>query len=229
MNIGIYKITSPTNKVYIGQSINIKNRKYNHKSKTDKSKGPKLHRSLKKYGFDAHKFEIIQECLINELDKWETDWKKLELEKVNNDWSKVLFCDLYDRGGGPRSELTKLKISQSNKGRIVSLETRNKKSKSMLNKFHSEETKKLMSISSKGKPKSKEHILNMMKNRQSVIDGVKLANSKPVIQYDLNMNQIKEWNSVAEVKQHFKGDIGVCCRGKQQTACNYIWKFKNKN
>ncbi len=227
MNIGIYKITSPSGKVYIGQSINIKNRKYNHKSKTDKSKGPKLYRSLQKYGFDAHKFEIIEECLIEQLNEKEIFWKKIELEKVNNDWSKVLFCDLYDRGGGPRSEETKNKISQSNKGRIVSLETRNKKSKSMLNKFHSEETKKLISNSSKGKPKSKDHILNMMKNRQPIINGVKLANSKLVIQYDLNMKPIKEWNSINEAKQYFKGDIGACCRGKQQTACNYIWKFKN--
>ncbi len=66
-----------------------------------------------------------------------------------------------------------------------------------------------------------------MKNRQPIINGVKLANSKLVIQYDLNMKPIKEWNSINEAKQYFKGDIGACCRGKQQTACNYIWKFKN--
>jgi len=231
MNIGIYKITSPSNKVYIGQSINFSARKHQYKSscknKSNKHLGPKLYNSLLKHGFDTHKFELIEECNLGQLNERETYWKQYYLNLVNQDWSKVLFHELYDMGGGPRSEETKHKISQSNLGKIVSLETRNKKSKSMLNKFHSEETKKLMSILSKGKSKSNEHILNMMKNRQPVIDGVKLANSKPIIQYDLNMNQIKEWNSVTEAKQHFKGDIGACCRGRQITACNYIWKFKN--
>jgi len=32
MNIGIYKITSPSNKVYIGQSINFSARKHQYKS-----------------------------------------------------------------------------------------------------------------------------------------------------------------------------------------------------
>ena len=53
--IGIYKITSPTNKIYIGQSIDIENRFTKYKSLDCKNQ-VRLYNSLKKYGFDKHKF-----------------------------------------------------------------------------------------------------------------------------------------------------------------------------
>jgi len=60
--IGIYKITSPSKKVYIGQSWNIKERfrKYNYKSNQQL-----LMRSFSKYGLENHVFEIK-----NLLKKW---------------------------------------------------------------------------------------------------------------------------------------------------------------
>lgn len=51
---------------------------------------------------------------------------------------------------------------------------------------------------------------------------------KKVIQYDLNGNFIKIWNSATEVKQELKihnGDIGKCCKGKHKTAGGYKWKY----
>ena len=51
--IGIYKITSPSDRIYIGQSIDINKRfrkYYNLKCKQQ----PKLYNSLCKYGVDAH-------------------------------------------------------------------------------------------------------------------------------------------------------------------------------
>ena len=52
--------------------------------------------------------------------------------------------------------------------------------------------------------------------------------TKSVIQYDTNMNFIKEWSSLTEAKKYIKGDIQACCSGKQKTAGGYIWEFKNK-
>lgn len=51
--------------------------------------------------------------------------------------------------------------------------------------------------------------------------------TKSVLQYDLQMNFIKEWPSLTEAKKHINGDIQACCSGKQKTAGKYIWKFKN--
>lgn len=71
--VGIYKITNPKGKVYIGQSIDIisrweKGHKYNVGS------GSKLKNSLLKYGYDNHVFEIIEECNIDILTERESYW-----------------------------------------------------------------------------------------------------------------------------------------------------------
>lgn len=58
---GIYKITSPSGKIYIGQAVNIYKRWIPYNSVNCKSQRL-LFRSLKKYGVDNHKFEIIEEC-----------------------------------------------------------------------------------------------------------------------------------------------------------------------
>ena len=64
--IGVYKIISPTNKIYIGQSINIEQRwkQYN-----------KLYYSLKKHNPKNHIFKIIEECKESNLLEKETYWK----------------------------------------------------------------------------------------------------------------------------------------------------------
>lgn len=56
-NIGIYKITSPSGKLYIGQSINIK-RRFNYYKGLHCKKQIKLYNSLLKHGFENHKCEV---------------------------------------------------------------------------------------------------------------------------------------------------------------------------
>lgn len=64
--IGIYKITSPSNKIYIGQSINIKKRFNQYKNNLAKGQRA-LNSSFLKYGLENHIFEIIEECSKIEL------------------------------------------------------------------------------------------------------------------------------------------------------------------
>ena len=47
--IGIYKITSPSNKIYIGQSINIERRFNSYKNLSHCKQQIKLYNSLQKY------------------------------------------------------------------------------------------------------------------------------------------------------------------------------------
>ena len=63
---GIYKITSPSNRVYIGQSVNIIRRWKDYKKLNCKVQ-TKLYRSFIKYGINTHVFEILEECTIDEL------------------------------------------------------------------------------------------------------------------------------------------------------------------
>ena len=128
--------------------------------------------------------------------------------------------------GRIQSKETRRKISESAKGKKISNETKLKKSLAMKGKKHSEETKKKMSISALGKPKSESHKVNMLKNRSSVIEGVRRANSKPVLQYDLEGNFIKEWSSITEAKKNIQGDIYACCYGRQKNAGGFYWEYK---
>ena len=74
--IGIYKITSPSGKIYIGQSIKIENRLRDYKNRKG-PKQPKLNNSFLKYGYEAHKIEIVCECLIEELNDRERYYQDL--------------------------------------------------------------------------------------------------------------------------------------------------------
>lgn len=53
---------------------------------------------------------------------------------------------------------------------------------------------------------------------------------KPVNQYDLKNNFIKTWESIVEVNKVLKIDkssIVRCCKGKQNKAGNYIWRYES--
>lgn len=73
-NCGIYKITSPTGRVYIGQSENITSRIRNYSGLQAKGQ-PRLYASLKKYGWKNHQFDIIEYCLEEELNCSERFWQ----------------------------------------------------------------------------------------------------------------------------------------------------------
>ena len=68
--IVIYKITSPSGKIYIGQTTNYSKR--HNAYKNHKCKGqPKLFASIEKYGFINHTIEIIKECQVEDLNYYE--------------------------------------------------------------------------------------------------------------------------------------------------------------
>lgn len=55
---------------------------------------------------------------------------------------------------------------------------------------------------------------------------------KSVIQYTLNSDFIREWESIIDVEKNLNinnGHIGECCKGKRQSAGKFIWKFKKEN
>ena len=69
--IGIYKITKINNgKSYIGQSNDIERRFQEHKNKIDIP----IEIAIQKYGAAAFKFEVIEECTLDELDEKEIYW-----------------------------------------------------------------------------------------------------------------------------------------------------------
>ena len=138
--VGIYKITNPKGKIYIGQSININKRKYAYKCIDKRIMGPKIYNSIQKYGWKNHVFELIEECLVDKLFERETHWKIITLESQEWEWNKVLFCNLYDIGSfGPLSDHVKNKI----RGQKRTEETKQKMRESKLGKPSNNKKKKI--------------------------------------------------------------------------------------
>lgn len=107
--IGIYKITNKiNNKIYIGQSIDIKERWKQHfyKAYNEKELGynSAIHQAFRKYGYENFSFEVIELCEKEELDAKEIYWIKtlnsltpngyniLSGGQLNRASTRQLFC-----------------------------------------------------------------------------------------------------------------------------------------
>lgn len=143
--IGIYKITSPSGKIYIGQSVDIENRFKTYLRYSCKSQ-PKLFASLKKYGSENHKYEILHICTKEELSMQEKYYVDLFKSFESNNGLNV-----RDGGGNVAklSEEQKIKISKSLTGKKHSLERINANIKAQTGKKLTECHKLKIKLSNK--------------------------------------------------------------------------------
>lgn len=117
--IGIYKIISPSNRIYIGQSVDIKKRWVNYKALNHCNEQKKLYNSFLKYGVESHVFEIIHECDLGELNFWEAYYGEL-FDATNSETG----LNIRECGGskGRQSQDTKDKIGDAHRGKSKSEE-----------------------------------------------------------------------------------------------------------
>lgn len=89
----------------------------------------------------------------------------------------------------------------------------------MFERHLSEETKKKISESHKGKIFSEEH-------KRKISE----ANSKQVAQYTLDGKLVKIWCSTSECKRNgfTQQNIWKCCQGKRNKHKGFIWKYYNE-
>ena len=148
---GIYKITNPSGKAYIGQSVDImrRMRHYENLYCTDQ---PALFYSLKKYGFHKHIIEIIEECEIEFLNERERYW-----QEFYNSVKKGLNCKYTQTKDkkGYLSDETKRKIGDAQKG-VLNHRYGKKGLAGFKGKKHKLESKKKISDALKGRKKSEE-------------------------------------------------------------------------
>lgn len=81
--IFIYKITSPSGKIYVGKTQNVEKRIRQYIKYASKITQPKLQYSILKYGWDNHKFEIIEVCNNENSNEREIYWIS-ELQSFHN-------------------------------------------------------------------------------------------------------------------------------------------------
>ena len=215
--IGIYKITSPSGRIYIGQSRDIAKRFNDYKSINNSKEQIKLHRSFLKYGYDNHVFEIIEECLFKNLNIRERYY-----QDFYNVLKNGLNCILVQTDELPLifSIETREKISKANKGRKHSEEAKLKITNSKLGKKLSEEHKLKLSLIHKNKILSEEHVNNIRRSIEKHHPG-----SKPII--NIETNEIFETIKDAAESINMKSNTLVCKlngRNKNNTSMRYYEK-----
>ena len=159
--IGIYKITSPSNKVYIGQSIDIE-RRFRHYKRMVCKEQIKIHNSLLKYGVDAHIFEVLELCEIEELNNRERHYQDL-YDSVANGLNLLYVKSEHFNGG--HSDESKKKISDSLKGRTLTEEHKYKIGLNNSRRIMSDETKEKHRLNGLGKKASPETIAKQILKR----------------------------------------------------------------
>ncbi len=137
--ICIYKITSPTGRIYIGQSKVFELRIKNYKKLRCKTQ-PKLFKSFLKHGIERHKFEVLEECVIADL----TEKEQFYIRKFDACSTFNLNCK-GDYFVTYFSEETISKMRQSHLGQTSY----------MAGKNHSESTRLKMSHSKMGNTNKK--------------------------------------------------------------------------
>lgn len=256
----IYMYTNKINgKRYVGQTKDF-NRRHKEHIMNSRNKTP-IDNAFNKYGEENFEISILKEnintqCLMN-------FWECYYIEKYNTLSNNKYGYNLSNGGsngnvfsGKSDDELTewKNKISESNKGKTASDETKqkmsriqkerfeNKENHPMYGKHHSEESKQKMSESHKGKCKGKER--NDMKGnnnpakrkdvRKKISEKVKGENNgnynkgRKVAQYNINGELVKIWNNAKQASEQLNIDassIAKCCRGKCKRAGNFTWRY----
>lgn len=133
----IYKITSPNNKVYIGQTHDVNRRLNEYKNLRCKSQ-KKLFFSIEKYGWDSHNFKIIHE-LPNDTDQnIINDYEIFYWQQYKN--CNFLMLNIREPGSNG-------KLSQETKDYLKSI--RQKENHPWWGKQHTIKTKKKISESVK--------------------------------------------------------------------------------
>jgi group I intron endonuclease len=214
--IGIYKITSPSGKINIGQSWDINKRKYKYETLRCQNQRH-LYHSLLKYGWKNHKFEIIHEFPEDITQSVLDNYEIVYWEMYKNCGIEMLNIKEPGRGG-KHSEESKKRMSIAGKGRIVSFETRNKIRIGNTGKNKSKEHRRKISEARKGKSQNEDQKKNAA-----------LSRLKPILQYSLKGELLKEWDSTKTASSELnipKTTIRGILIGKIKNPTTYIWKFK---
>lgn len=189
--VGIYKITSPSSRAYIGQSWNIKRRWHSHRCNSHKTMA--VGHSIKKYGADAHKFEVIHE-LPGDIDQLTLDTYEQLYIDAYKDCGVKLFNIKGAGSSGKHSDETLQVMSEKRKSYRPTLETKLKTSQSMKGMVannkgvpHTEEHRLKISLANKGRKPSEKSINALIERNK------KRTGFTP-------WNKGKEWSEEAKIK-----------------------------
>lgn len=194
----IYCYTSPSGKCYIGQTI----------------RAPKIRRyehnlrARKKTGYAFHRalckygienFEYSELAIIHSKDK------KFLMEMLNS--LEKSYIHQYKKDGIVLYNLTEGgDFYFSHKGEHLS-DKRKRENSAWTKNWHS-----------------------TLSNEQRLLysKAISQGRKKPILQYTLESEFIREWESASDVPFAKQNAINMCLRGKNRTCAGFIWRYKDE-
>lgn len=196
----IYKYTSPSGKVYIGQTMNERKRRSDFLCSTIRYSGPKIENARKKYGPENFQYEVLfrvesygKEEIRSILNEKEKEYIQL-FDSVNNGYN-------IDEGGAFKDSS------------YIHIET--------------EETRQLRSIQMKERW---ENGFKGCSDNPSAIQKMKDKLSIAILQYDIQGNFISEWKSATEAGRVLgvkNSLITKVCKRQNWICRGFIFVYKS--
>ena len=245
---GIYAIKNKVNnKLYIGQSQNIKNRWNYHKNRLNNNKhlNKKLQNAWNKYGPDNFEFIMLEECNKNIIDKREIYW----ISYYNS--TDIKYGYNISSGGEATSKGVKWTKEQKenasknkNPKEIVQIDLNGNLINIWRSATHAARTfnTPVRSITKCVNHEGLYHTCGfiwMYKDEYDKgfdVEKYKIEHSKnfdlEILQYDLYGNLVKEWKSDNEINDNLQlcvSTVRDCCRHKLKSYNGFIWLYKYDN
>jgi group I intron endonuclease len=216
----VYKITSPSDRIYIGKTQNLPHRIMQYKTGAH-IKQHFINRCIRKYGFDNHKIEVIDKFSgnLNYANDKEMFWVRSYMSNVCK-YPEMNGMNLTDGGDGvlgyKHTEKRKKEISEQMRG-----------NKFNLGKKQSPELIEKRISKIRGVKYSEERLINQ-RERNIALRGV------PIVVINLITSEEMEFRTINEAAKFLKIDrntVSLNLRDKIKTMpCkkNRIYQFKYK-
>lgn len=210
---GVYIIENiVTKQRYIGQSINTHRRMKMHLDSLRRRDhaNKRLQHDFIKYGEVNFEFALLEEHAPQFLHSMETYWINL-LDAHCDDFGYNEMLTSHNKSGIKFKKRTKEKMSKARMGMIIAESHRKNMSLAQLRR-------------GKGQYRSPEAKRNIAR--------ANIERATSIIQYDLDMNFVAEWQCMSEISKRLsykKSGIQNNISGISKTSNGYIWKYKTQN
>ena len=228
MGYSVYKLTSPSNKVYIGITCQPINKRWvNGKGY---KRCPAIHKAINKYGWDNIKKEVLYENLTEEHAKFE----EIFLIRTYRSNDKRYGYNLTEGGDGVSgrkvSEETKKLISEKNRGKKLTNEQKEHLRQINLGKRHSEEAKRKISAAHKGNKYclGKKHTEEFKRQISERERGAKNPRARKVI----CLETLKVYDTMTQAQEETGATkITDCCKHnyKHKSSNGLHWEYYDEN
>lgn len=251
----VYKITNKINeKIYIGQTSQSLRQRYNaHKSKTNRGSNLRLHRAMRKYGFDNFEIKLLSEFETKE----DVDREEIRLIKELKTQDNKIGYNIADGGGHifdcsgfPKTEEHKQKLQKAhrkNEKPIVQFDWKNGEiirvwasSKEILREgLNRSNIQQLLK-----RPEGFGYIydsgwayLSLWQQKEDkgyFIDPAATPwNGKRVFCYNKDGKFLREYRTLREAADDIKlrspTSIGNCLKGRSKSAGGFLWSWADEH